>query len=350
MKTQRYKELDAMRGFAALFVMFFHYTTHTPHSLSFLELGVTGVDLFFIISGFVIFMSINKVRSAKEFMINRFARLYPTYWTVVTFTTLLILLANHLGITKEDLSLYKYMANMTMFQHYLRAGNIDGTYWTMIIEMVFYIFIVLLFRTGLLKNILSIGLALLIVTTFWDIWIKNHSLLLYKQIRYLFPLINHFPLFLAGIIFYKIANQSTRDYGLYVLLVICLPVQIMLYNNGGSAMNYISQLNYAIMVAIYFVLFLLFINHKLAFIVNRPALFFGRISFALYLIHQFLSIDFLIPILTKQVQLNFFIAAAIAFTVSVGISTLITYYIELPLNKYFKDLFKKKMQLNENAY
>ncbi|MGZ4099102.1 MAG: acyltransferase family protein, partial [Bacteroidia bacterium] len=73
MKTQRYKELDAMRGFAALFVMFFHYTTHTPHSLSFLELGVTGVDLFFIISGFVIFMSINKVRSAKEFMINRFA-------------------------------------------------------------------------------------------------------------------------------------------------------------------------------------------------------------------------------------------------------------------------------------
>ena len=72
--TPRYKELDALRGFAALFVVFFHYTTHTAYASSFLELGVTGVDLFFIISGFVIFMSIGQVSSAREFIINRFAR------------------------------------------------------------------------------------------------------------------------------------------------------------------------------------------------------------------------------------------------------------------------------------
>jgi len=341
MDSPRYKELDALRGFAALFVVFFHYTTHTPYAVSFLELGVTGVDLFFIISGFVIFMSINKVSSAKEFIINRFSRLYPTYWTVVTFTTVLCLVVSQYQTVAEPISLFKYAANMTMFQHYLRAGNIDGTYWTMIIEMVFYILIVILFRAGLLKYIIAIGLILLGITVVWDIFIEAYFLSFYKLIRYIFPLINHFPLFFAGILFYKIANSPGANYRYYVLICLCLPVQVMLYNNGGSAQNYISQYSYGLMLLAYFFIFSLFIHQKLGFIVNKPALFFGKISFALYLIHQYLSIDVIIPMLTKQANVNFMIAACLAFAVSVGLSAFITYYIEVPLGKKIKSLFLK---------
>ena len=65
--NKRYLELDALRGLAAVFVMLFHYTQGKDVSEVF-NLGVTGVDLFFLISGFVIFMSINKVSSGREFV------------------------------------------------------------------------------------------------------------------------------------------------------------------------------------------------------------------------------------------------------------------------------------------
>lgn len=349
MNTQRYKELDALRGFAALYVVFFHYTTHTNYSFSVMELGVTGVDLFFVISGFVIFMSINNVKSAKEFVVNRFARLYPTYWASVTFTALVCLAVNYFYISGTTVSTFKYMANMTMFQHYLRAGNLDGTYWTMIIEMVFYIFILLLFRLKLLKHILSISVFMLVVSVFWDMWIESHSDFLYKTIRYIFPLINHFPLFFAGILFYKMINSTKVNYVYYLLLMLCLPVQTMLYNNGGSAQNYIGQWEYSMMLAAYFIVFILFINHKLTFIINKPALFFGKISFALYLIHQYVSIDVIIPILTKEAKIKFWIAAVIAFLVSVGVSTFITFYIEVPLRNTIKSLFSARKITNEIA-
>lgn len=56
-QSNRYTELDALRGIAALMVVFFHFTMDRPQGQMGFKLGVTGVDLFFIISGFVIFMS-----------------------------------------------------------------------------------------------------------------------------------------------------------------------------------------------------------------------------------------------------------------------------------------------------
>jgi peptidoglycan/LPS O-acetylase OafA/YrhL len=55
MKDKRYDELDVLRGFAALFVLFFHLTLFRNEAKYGFQLGITGVDLFFMISGFVIF-------------------------------------------------------------------------------------------------------------------------------------------------------------------------------------------------------------------------------------------------------------------------------------------------------
>ena len=85
-KSNRYQELDALRGIAAIMVVLFHFTMGRKEANLGFKLGTTGVDMFFIISGFVIFMSINKVKTSGEFIINRISRLYPTYWACVTFT------------------------------------------------------------------------------------------------------------------------------------------------------------------------------------------------------------------------------------------------------------------------
>src|SRR5690606_1085154 len=88
--TQRYLELDALRGIATLMVVLIHYTLRWSAYYTILKQSTTGVDLFFIISGFVIFMSLNYISGSREFIVNRLARLYPTYWAAVTFTFLLM--------------------------------------------------------------------------------------------------------------------------------------------------------------------------------------------------------------------------------------------------------------------
>ncbi len=110
-QPKRYQELDSLRGVAALMVVVFHFTMGRKEGQYLFNLGNTGVELFFIISGFVIFMSINKMKNSKEFIINRFTRLYPTYWTCVTFTFILIAWSSTWNEALAKVSFIKYLAN-----------------------------------------------------------------------------------------------------------------------------------------------------------------------------------------------------------------------------------------------
>src|SRR5690348_9141450 len=80
----RIKGLDALRGVAACSVLVFHYTTnyqrvyghHGAMPFSF-PYGPFGVQLFFLISGFVIFMTLEKTSRPSDFVRSRFSRLFP---------------------------------------------------------------------------------------------------------------------------------------------------------------------------------------------------------------------------------------------------------------------------------
>src|SRR5688572_13967921 len=91
----RYKELDSLRGIAALCVVLFHFTFGYDNGLKILEegkfyftYGYLGVHLFFLISGFVILMTLEKTKSSADFFVSRFSRLYPAYWTAIILTVL----------------------------------------------------------------------------------------------------------------------------------------------------------------------------------------------------------------------------------------------------------------------
>ncbi len=130
----RLLELDCLRGIAATFVMFFHFTAGQAgiaYKWIFMG-GCTGVELFFIISGFVIFLTIEKTTSYKTFLIARFARLFPAYWVCVTLTSLVII--SWLLFTKQTIifpNVKDYLFNLTMLQSYFHVDNIDGVYWAM---------------------------------------------------------------------------------------------------------------------------------------------------------------------------------------------------------------------------
>jgi peptidoglycan/LPS O-acetylase OafA/YrhL len=341
-QPQRYSELDSLRGLAALMVVIFHYTVERPTANSLFRLGSTGVDLFFIISGFVIFMSISKVKNSLDFVINRTTRLYPTYWASVTFSFIILTL---ISIFKNDSNFHiewlRYLGNMTMFQFYLKVQNLEGAYWTMIIEMIFYGAILLLYYFKGLKHLNKFGIFLSLIVVVM-IHLKGSYQTLIITVIQSVPLLQFTPLFLAGTVFYKIHTFKNNLIEYYSILILCLICQISLFGYTGWTYCFIDQKRYAFMLIAYFSLFTLFVNNKLGFIVSKPSLFLGKISFALYLIHQTISVDVIIPFLTNRLHINFWIASMlITLPIVISLAALITFYIEIPLSKRMKDTLKK---------
>ena len=299
---KRIQELDALRGLAALMVVLFHFTLHRSEAELGFKLGSTGVDLFFIISGFVISMSLHSVKDGLTFVINRAARLYPTYWAAVTFTFILIRIMNSNENTLFHM--IEYLGNMSMFQFYLDIPDLDVPYWTMIVEMLFYIVMLVLFKLNLLRHIRLIGAAVCLMVTIFSVFFwSDHT----QSVFELMPLLQFFPLFFAGIMFYQIYSTQHDRYLNYLLIIGCLICQILLFNHAGRSRLVIDHMSYSVMLVIFFFLFTLFVNNKLKFIVTKPTLFLGKISFALYLVHQFVSIGIIFPYFVDKLHYNFWV-------------------------------------------
>jgi peptidoglycan/LPS O-acetylase OafA/YrhL len=341
-KLQRFESLDALRGIAAIMVVLFHFSLDRtlPYGFNNLKLFDTGVDLFFIISGFVIFMSIGRVKSGRAFMIKRAGRLYPTYWMAVTLTFLLIILipsANYYSEIKPGIS--GYLANMTMFQYYLDIPDIDGPYWTLIIEMLFYIWILILFKAQCLKYAAVFGLSLSIFVATGSIFYTDNPFFI--NLLQTLPLLKYIPLFTAGILFYEISFQQRKVSISLVFMLITFMAQIAMYNHLLTKI-FIGRTAYAGMLVIFYLLFGAIAAQRLKFIALKPLLFFGRISYALYLVHQYLSTKIIIPFLMDRCHTPFILACFVAFIVCVAIATAITLVAEVfytPVKHGFK-LFK----------
>jgi peptidoglycan/LPS O-acetylase OafA/YrhL len=145
--------LDALRFVAALAVALYHYTSfwavdgsHTPAyylpTVSRVTVyGFLGVELFFMISGFVIGMS-SWGRTLGGYLASRLARLYPAYWACVAITLTLTLVFPVKGgwipvydsFTAADVAI-----NLTMLQEPLGHPSVDNVYWTLWAELRFYL-------------------------------------------------------------------------------------------------------------------------------------------------------------------------------------------------------------------
>lgn len=147
MSSTRFRELDGLRGIAALAVVLLHFTVvfeqifpgHEPLGVSF-PYGGLGVQLFFLISGYVILMTSRRYGHPGEFLRARAIRLYPTYWVSLTLTVLVVF---GLGVDRLFRPFWEIASNYTMFQSFVGIRDFDGVYWSLAREMVFYLLIAL---------------------------------------------------------------------------------------------------------------------------------------------------------------------------------------------------------------
>jgi peptidoglycan/LPS O-acetylase OafA/YrhL len=136
------------------------------------SLGRYGVAIFFLISGFVVPFSIRGERPLAHFAISRLFRLYPALWFA------LAVLAATAWVSGEPPARATVLANMTMAPTILGQPWLSPIYWTLFVELVFYLLVALLFSAGALRRVgvlLAVALGL-IAATVLPVTLRIHGL------------------------------------------------------------------------------------------------------------------------------------------------------------------------------
>jgi len=325
-RTWRILELDALRGLAALAVVLFHYTTRfdelfgyaAPPLFSFSG-GGYGVDLFFMLSGFVILMTLERTRRPGDFIVGRFSRLYPTYWACLVLTFLTVAAV---GLPGQQVGLRDALLNGTMLQQMLGAEHVDEAYWSLQVELLFYVAMLVLYRFGAFRRPLTTTLlwtALCLVvhtaaTTLGETLPTVAGGL--AKVQTLLSL-RYFPEFAVGIVLYDARRRGALSPRHVLAIAVALAVH--------GAMD--SWASAAVLSCLAAVLYLA-TSGRLAVVAARPLVFLGAISYPLYLTHQ--NIGYVLLRATGEAGIPPAAGIAMAITLSILLAWLIARWVERP--------------------
>ena len=206
---ERVYVIDLLRFVAAFGVLLYHLTFRSPEvdqlgSPLYPEFSAwtrylhLGVPLFFMISGFVIFYSVEG-KTALQFAWSRFVRLYPAYWLCCTLT---FLLCHYLWRPYFTMTVHDWLVNLTMLQEYFKVEHIDPPYWTLAEELRFYGMTFGLMLIGQVHRRLTF-VAVWMTLCAIDFWVKV------PLARYEMTL-EYAPMFAAGIVYYDMFKDGLK--------------------------------------------------------------------------------------------------------------------------------------------
>ncbi|PRY33414.1 acyltransferase family protein [Pseudosporangium ferrugineum] len=230
-RTTRLYALDGLRLICALAVAGYHFgdswrldgvhppAHFLPHAAPVLIYGFLGVEVFFLISGFVIGMS-GWGSTVRGFVASRAARLYPAFWAGVLLTALVL---NVLPIT-GGLPVTgvpgpgEVAVNLTMLAEPLRTPLVDTVYWTLWVELRFYLIFACLVGAGLTERR---------VRVFGTAWLAAAVVLPAFPRGFLHEVVmpDFAPYFIAGLTMYLL-RRSPADRWSWALLAGCWLVSL----------------------------------------------------------------------------------------------------------------------------
>lgn len=277
----RLREVDALRGLAALAVVLFHFTTQfgvmfpgTPQTHLQVAQGHFGVNLFFIISGFVIFMTLDRTESAMDFVVTRFSRLYPAYWVSVLLT---YMITHALGLPGKLVAASTAVANLLMFHSLFRVPHVDGVYWTLEVELLFYGWMLLLFVLRQLDRVFLVaGLLLGLRWIYWAAAQWAGVDLPYIAWRLL--ILEHLPWFILGLSIHALLSPNTpqRRHRQAAILVAAAILTLLITASPGRA-----ALGFLFFAIVYGAA-----SGRLPVLRLPVLVWLGSISYPLYLLHE----------------------------------------------------------------
>ena len=321
MKNSHIPIINTLRGLAALSVCLYHFvctTTGYINSQSVLNVfhfGSKGVQMFFIISGIVIPLSMIKFnysfKNLPKFILKRFVRIEPPYLGVVLIGCIYLFIRNYIP-SANNIDLTPSFRDVVLHIGYLvpfvdDAKWINPVFWTLSIEFQYYLFLAISFSLALSKK-------------YWHRYVFYALLLI-------FPLIltsnqSFFPIWSAYFafgIFYALYITNYIKWKEY--LVVSIIAGTIVYFTLGAI-----DLSIAV--------FTLMIINQFSTIKFKIGDFFGNISYSLYLLHSIVGsafVNFMSHIYVKPYEKIVVIFIGVA--ISIASSYVYWKFIEKPTQK-----------------
>lgn len=332
----RFHALDGLRLLAAMLVAGFHYcfvagrdgffaVAIYPEVTRYMYLGVS---LFFILSGFVISFSGNN-KTVKAFFILRAVRLYPAFWFCMFIT---FIGANMLFNDPRFIATWRdAIFNTTMFPGFFGARMVDGVYWTLLVEIKFYVLF---------------GLFLIVKKWAKFEWCLLAWMLIYSINQYVIPVaFSHLiafpesPLFMMGMLLYLMVEEGVNISRIAALaLALAFTYSYELSRAYANAINFgiAFEMKYIFPVILCFVGVVWFAA-KIS--VAKWVQKLGDLTYPFYLLHDYLGLiligviaSFLSPMGT--IMLVFLLMMLFAYGVNL--------YVEAPVQKSIKNFLRTK--------
>lgn len=263
--VERVAALDTLRGVALLMVICGHFL---PEKLAYgfagaavSTMGRGGVILFFLLSGYLIFMNLQN-QKILPFLSRRLFKIFPAYCSNV----LIIAALGQLLEGYPKFSFPVYLANFFLVSDVFRTESISGVYWTLLIEVKFYVVIAIYFF--FLKNRYSVAAILILIVTNGLFWLfRGHASQLFT----------FFPVFFVGMQIFFAEKSGWNKPALIRLAGVTVAVGLNIwffddYYNSWS-------LTYVLAGTVTLILLIRKSIH------NAILGFFGRISYSHYLYH-----------------------------------------------------------------
>jgi peptidoglycan/LPS O-acetylase OafA/YrhL len=309
----RLASLDTLRGAAILAVICSHilgaFSLTETLDNSFLYLGRGGVTLFFLLSGYLIFRNV-QAQPITTFICRRFFKVMPAYWC-----NIIVILIADLSIDNfSHFSIRSYLASLLVVSDVLGIQAVSGVFWTLLIEIKFYVFIALQYAFFGRRHIHAIlALLILLNLTFWAA--RGHGSLT----------LVYFPVFYLGI---EIAlaeealwQRSTLARLIVVALVLAGNLYLCLDQQALAAAGYLLG------CAIFFVVIL---RKNLS---NRLAGLLGVTSYSNYLYHS-IVVGSVFMIVSPHSGPTSIVAVVVAFIATTIIAAAFYGLVEVPMVRF----------------
>jgi peptidoglycan/LPS O-acetylase OafA/YrhL len=299
--SSHFTVLDQVRGIAALTVFAAHYVqiyyqTDKMGALGVMSklLGVWGVSIFFILSGFLIHFGTlsefanNKRVSWKKYVIRRFFRIYPPYFICLVVCYVIGFYVQTNMISKGDLPNFLTHIFMisTFFTNYFET--INAIFWTVIVEVHFYIFYPVIWWLLQKMSIWYVFLLSFIVGLAYFLAVSKFIEPGLEKIMYQLTSINLFWKWMLGVVLAEIywkrntifvINKMRAIILSYCLLVLAFVPEIFISN------KFALQYERFVVPFINFILLGILIFSVLKNFENNILKWVGKVSFSLYLWH-----------------------------------------------------------------
>ena len=339
--SNRIAILDGYRALAVMLVLFYHYTVRwtLPHDpanhlpsggmfagVTLFQYGWFGVELFFVISGFVILMTLERCKNIADFVVRRFARLWTPLFVAASLTTLVVLA---IGPPDWRVSLGSYLSSILILNpdlvglliHHRTLSWVDGAYWSLWVEIRFYALACLCYwiargkfvRLWLILQVAVTALTLLsglLASPRLDGWLELTIFLPY------------FPYFTIGTGLYEI--YSGGRYRRAAMAGIILAGLTILYSAAFGA-NIFARYNPVVSVAgnvIILGLFFLFAvqSRIVSPFKAKPVVVLGQASYSLYLLHQFIGISVMRVLIRNGLPYLLALPVTIALVIALAVA------------------------------